>query len=556
MSDGAPAAPGELDADPRAARRRGLRAPREAGGVLIDPPLPEAAALVVRNAAALASSGVRLFDVPLARFIQQARQELLSAALAASRAYRDVTVPQTSRVVLAGHQPELFHAGVWFKHFVLAGLAARAGAVPVNLVIDGDLAARVGVPVLAGSRESPCRQLLPLDGEFPAVPYEERPLVDRATFEGFASRAAACLAPFVHEPLVGELWPLVVARGRATGRLGAALAEGRHQLEGRWGLETLEIRQSQVCELPVARWFLVELAARAERFREVYNAAIGAYRRANHVRSRTHPAPELEASDGQLELPYWVWTAADPRRRRLFVERAAGRVALVDRAGWRLELPAGFDDRPEGAVERLAAAAAAGVRLRTRALATTLLARLALGDLFVHGLGGGKYDAVTDAIFRGYYGLEPPEYLVATATLPLPVAGGPPTDRDPAAWRRRLRQLRFEPERFVDPGAVPPADRPAVAEAVNELRRLWAGNRAGVNASTDAGAARHARCLALRAALGPWVAPQVEAALAGLASAERGAAAAALVESRAWAYCWHPAEPLREKVLAFAARSA
>ena len=37
-----------------------------------------------------------------------------------------------------------------------------------------------------------------------------------------------------------------------------------------------------------------------------------------------------------------------------------------------------------------------GIRLRTRALTTTLFARYVLGDLFVHGIGGAKYDELGD----------------------------------------------------------------------------------------------------------------------------------------------------------------
>ena len=44
-----------------------------------------------------------------------------------------------------------------------------------------------------------------------------------------------------------------------------------------------------------------------------------------------------------------------------------------------------------------------GFKIRSRALTNTLYARLFLGDLFIHGIGGGKYDEVTDAIIRRYY---------------------------------------------------------------------------------------------------------------------------------------------------------
>ncbi len=65
---------------------------------------------------------------------------------------------------------------------------------------------------------------------------------------------------------------------------------------------------------------------------------------------------------------------------------------------------------------------ARGIKVRSRALTTTLYARLFLADLFVHGIGGGKYDELTDELIQGFFECEPPIYLVFSATrwLPLP----------------------------------------------------------------------------------------------------------------------------------------
>ena len=52
-------------------------------------------------------------------------------------------------IFLAGHQPELFHPGVWFKNFALGDLARRYQATAVNLVIDSDT---VKSTVAAGAR--------------------------------------------------------------------------------------------------------------------------------------------------------------------------------------------------------------------------------------------------------------------------------------------------------------------------------------------------------------------------------------------------------------------
>ena len=62
-----------------------------------------------------------------------------------------------------------------------------------------------------------------------------------------------------------------------------------------------------------------------------------------------------------------------------------------------------------------------GIKLRSRALTTTLMARLILGDLFLHGIGGAKYDELTDQLFRRFFDIEPPGFMILSATMHLPI---------------------------------------------------------------------------------------------------------------------------------------
>ena len=53
-----------------------------------------------------------------------------------------------------------------------------------------------------------------------------------------------------------------------------------------------------------------------------------------------------------------------------------------------------------------------------------MFARLFLCDLFIHGIGGAKYDQMTDAIIERFFGFAPPDYLTVTATAKLPIMEG------------------------------------------------------------------------------------------------------------------------------------
>jgi hypothetical protein len=443
----------------------------------------------------------------------------------------------------------MFHPGVWFKNFVLAGLTARCGAAAVNLVIDADTLDQPSLRV--PTREGAGASLLPFDGPAPRVPFEARGVVDRSTFESFGSRAAEVMRGWGIEPLMVKYWPLVVERARAGERLGASLAQGRRQLEAEWGFETLELPQSRVCELPAFLWFAAHLFANAGPLRDVYNGAIVEYRRLNKVRSENHPAPELARHEEWIETPFWIWTDEAPRRRPLFVAHRGQELRLGDRD--RIDLVVPFS--AGGDLQRTAAALGelprSGVRLRTRALATTVYARLLLCDLFVHGIGGGKYDEVADAVIGRFFGCAPPRYAVATATLRLPLAHEPALPADVARLRGLLRELTHHPERHLPSGARDDASAPFAPFAP-----LVASKAASIATPQTRENARR-RCQDIRGAndaLQPWIAGRRTALEQELEQTLARAHRHAALSSREYAWCLFPAEELRDFLTGFSVR--
>jgi hypothetical protein len=551
-----------IPVDPAGARRL-LRAPREHGAVLIEPPLSQVAALLAANVRLCQPGGAMLAGLPLDQLARQARAELLDAAWRYTSSYRDIPrlAPQAP-LLMAGHQPQLFHPGVWFKNFMLGRLAERHGAAAVNLIIDNDTLRSASLRVPGGSIDAPTWRAVPLDAPGPEIPFEERAILDRATFAAFGERAAREIAPLVPQPLVEQLWPLVVEQSRPTNNLGQCLAQGRHRLEGQWGLQTLELPQSQLCQLPAFYRFVAHLLAAAPRLRDVYNAAVAEYRRANHIRSASHPVPDLAAEGDWIETPLWIWRGDDPRRRRLFVRRVGDRVWLADRQHEDLPLPSPVDDSLRTA-EALATLARRGIKLRTRALITTLWARLALSDLFLHGIGGAKYDQVTDVLFARFFGLAPPGYMTVTATLQLPIERPAVSTGDLRAIDRELRELDFHPERFLD-GTVSagasasqwslPEGLLRPGEGADEmLERLRQEKAAWIATPSTRDTARQ-RCRAIRsvnAALQPWVEARRQALLAERERLAARLSAAAVLGSREHSFCLHPEASLRNFLLEF-----
>src|SRR5205823_421057 len=118
------------------------------------------------------------------------------------------------RILAAGHQPELFHPGVWVKNFALHGLAAAAGLVPLNLVVDNDAskATTLAVPHWDDASNPATYRIekVPFDAWPGEVPYEEYSVRDDGLFATLGERVGELTAKWPFVPLLGEYWPLVL----------------------------------------------------------------------------------------------------------------------------------------------------------------------------------------------------------------------------------------------------------------------------------------------------------------------------------------------------------
>jgi hypothetical protein len=521
----------------RAKEYRALRAPSGDGETLVDPSWEALPGAVARNREQLSYLQYEMQGRSLAELSASARRILLNRAIGYTTQYR--SVPERWRNIaslesvpflLSGHQPELFHPGVWYKNFVLGSLAKKLDGVGVHLLIDSDTCRSASIRVPTGSASEPRVEAVAYDEPMAEVPHEERMIRDAATFSTFAKRSAALIRPFVSEPLVAELWPLVMSRNPSQTNLGLRLAQGRHALEETWQNETLELPQSAVCELPEFGWFVAHLLANLPRFWAAYNDALAHYRRAHRIRGHAQPVPDLAASDGWLEAPFWIWSTDDPLRRPLYARQAGDGLVITDRHSYKTLLSITDDSDAAVAVQQLSKLASRGIKLRTRALTTTLFARLVLSDVFLHGIGGAKYDQVTNEIVRLFFGFEPPKFATISATLRLPISCDAADCSDPGKWQRQLRQLRYHPEQFVQGNG-----EGTPAELIEEKLRWVRMNKSPENARE-----RHLGISAANEALQPFMTmmrERIERERDDLQHRRRGDA---ILRSREYSFCLYP----------------
>jgi len=434
---------------------RRLRAPQEDASALVEPPQREFSALIERNQALARTWECNIGEQPLAELIRTGRHELLDRATRFTGG--NVQDAHDRPLILTGHQPELFHPGVWFKNFLASAAAQRLGGVAINLIIDTDTVRSTSIRVPTRQEGDVAIENVAFDAAGDVVPFEERPILDSSLFATFARRVWAAYDTCFrgsepYEPILAEGWPRAVAEmkaGAGDAKLGFVLARTRHWLEGQLGVQTLEVPLSSVAQTDSFRRFTVHLLMHLDKLLHIYNASLAEYRHVNHIRSSTHPVPALEEQGEWLESPFFMWEAASPRRRPLFARQSPHEITLSDRHGLEISLSISPDESADSAVEQLAAAEARRIKIRPRALITTMYARLVLSDLFIHGIGGAKYDELTDLIIHRFFGIEPPAYVTATATFRLPIERPDVSQDDVRKVARRIREARYRPESFL-----------------------------------------------------------------------------------------------------------
>ena len=293
---------------------------------------------------------------------------------------KHVDVDATQPIVMSGHQPVIYHSGLLEKVVRLESLAQTTGAIPINVSIDTDEGdgGRVLWPAVCGEDVTLKSQTV---GTSAALFKDQRVRgaqevsaifqeVQRDLNESGRAELVPCIERVRHsyEALSEES----IVDANAIVRL--VMTKGRY----------LELPLSRIIELPTSRTFITVLLRDNERFVSMYNSTLEAYRRDHNIKNVANPFPNMVVDENSIEVPFW-------------------RVDSGSRAPVKLQkgLTQGADEKgmvaPRGSI-------------------VTLLLRGLCSDLFIHGLGGAKYDRFVDSFALAYWGISLPPFVVASAT--------------------------------------------------------------------------------------------------------------------------------------------
>lgn len=298
----------------------------------------------------------------------------------------ELGLPQQGTLIGTGHQAELWHPGILAKYVLADAVAELHGAQSMHIVADQDAGgfAAIAVPVRDDSGELR-RDVMTLALMRRGVPTGRQPAFapDRAPRVGAPALAG------VQDGLERARMALEAAQREPTAARQVVRAIDQLLADTEVGLPRLPeaAYATDLMRTTLGRALLERMAEDPLRCARAYNRAI-----------RAVPGATIEPlviRRDWIELPLWRIDASGRRRPAFDADVEAA-----------LEDPSSRDLLP-------------------RALMLTGIIRLAVCDLFVHGIGGGRYDRVMKLWMTSWLRATVAPAVVASADVRLPLSDSP-----------------------------------------------------------------------------------------------------------------------------------
>lgn len=361
--------------------------------IVVEPPLTEWPVILRENVEAAKALAAKTISTTVELSYSSIRNAILHIArqhsehVEAVAQERGIALPPVAplgpsgAIIMAGHQPLIYHPGLLFKEEMLHTIARQEEATPINVVVDTDEGDAGEIRWPTGPPEAP-RIMSATIGSGTGV-YRGHLVAPPAEVESVFRSITASLSA---TGLKAEAARAASAEQLYTALTGVPLVIANSIVRSVWtGLRSLEVPLSRVVECPEIAAIIQTWIADYKKFVPLYNQVLEEHRAARKIKNPANPFPNMKIEGDRYELPFWE------------IERTGARRPLLIGASGAKSPEPGWSRAPRGSL-------------------VTLLLRGYCSDLFIHGLGGAKYDLFVDEFAVRYLGTALPRFVVASKT--------------------------------------------------------------------------------------------------------------------------------------------
>jgi hypothetical protein len=462
--------------------------PKKNREIFINPAYDDIPRLIDVNKKRFQSYDFNISGIPFSQYREQVRSETLKDARKYTEKiwslcsklniagtenlfYTNDSYTQKKDIIQTGHSPALAHPGVLIKHCLVNSIAKKVNGIGINMVVDNDASNDncLNIPDING-QDSSAERIDFLPG-LRNLAFEEIRYIDSTQLPAFKESVLKSL----HNPdmmkTFEDFMNAVIKFSGETLQFSDLFTFARHVFLTRFGISNLEVPVSLISETDTFLNFFLHITANARCFVDIYNAKLREYRTLKKISSKVNPLPDLMKKEFVVEMPFWVWEEGE-QRKSLFASVANGsRISIICEDKIVEDFNFGEGNRSTENLKRLKALISKGIKIRPKAIANTMYSRMFFSDLFIHGIGGAKYDQVTDRIIREFFDVEPPEYATISATLHLPYKPFDASKKDVTALKHIIKDMGYNPDRYASEQIMKNA---GMKSLINEKKELLA----------------------------------------------------------------------------------
>ena len=459
--------------------------------IFFSPSADKMGSLLEENKKIFSKYSFAILNQPFREVRENCRKEVIRKALKFSKKFdpdiEEKINPAYQYIIQTGHQPVFFHPGIWIKNIFLNELLKSPlldKSLGLNIILDNDICKDLNLPLPALSSNG---NLIVEEISFlsstltPNLPFEEYPCPSLELIAKFTRDVIHRLKPLESEnkDILNNFKNFAqclknssrfCSQNYKESNVGEFLSLARRFYEQEIEPAYLEIPFSQICNGDEFLSFFLEIINNIKSFSEIYNKKLDEYRKLFKIRNQAHPSPNLMIKENLIEIPFWIWREGD-QRRKIFILNEEEKNYLYNESYGKI-FPIEKDDS-KSLFSLKTVLKKEGLKIRPKALLLTLYNRLFVSDLFIHGLGGAKYDLVTDEIIREFFKVEPPHFLVASCTLHLNFKSSPgASDFKISTLKKEIRDWEFNPQRYIDELPLTKKEKNQIGELVEKKTKL------------------------------------------------------------------------------------
>ncbi|MEE8597179.1 MAG: hypothetical protein V3T09_05160 [bacterium] len=527
--------------------------------ILIKPAYEDIPGLIDSNIERFKSYKFNIRGIPFPEFRKHARTEILEKAgkysewiwsicsrleIGRKRDSSDFHNPHNSRtpdkpIIQTGYPPILAHPGILIKDSLVNTIAEKTKGIGINMVVDNDTCHDNWLNIPNINRLEPSTEKIEFIPNLQGLAFEEAGHTDLTQLTTFKKDVLRILSNPDMKDTFTNFIDIGIKLCKEIQRLSDLFTSARCAYLQKFSINNLEIPVSLICETESFLNFFLHITKDIRNFARIYNAKLEEYRKLKRISSKANPLPDLKEKGHVIELPFWIWKENEPRKQLFASIITDKQINLMYENIIVTSLDFCGNGNQSDNLQKLRNLISIGIKIRPKAIVNTMYSRMFFSDLFIHGVGGAKYDLITDEIIRTFFGVEPPGYAIITATLHLPYKPHDVSSEDIRKLKHVIKDMDYNPERYASGKIMEDAEMKSM---VNEKKKL-------ITAEMHNGEEKHrtfSRLKQLNSLMKEKIEPLIEEREKETEEVEKKLIYNSIVTNREYPFCIYPESMLRE----------